>query len=501
MELNQTEIKTIPAIRSQEIHRPPVVYRFLKRVIDILASFIGLLILSPLYIFIILLLKRESHGESVFYRGIRLGVGGHPFAMLKFRTMHENGIRKARVTASDDDRITPLGRWLRDSKINELPQLWNVLIGQMSLVGPRPEDPEIASHWPTSVRDVILSVRPGITSPASVLYRNEEKLLKGESFMDDYFNKVLPDKLRLDYLYVGNCNLLSDMDIILLTLLAILPQLKYNPIPEKMLFWGPISKMTQRFFSWFIMDNLIAFLAVILSVSIRRISGPLDLGIGKVVLVAISIAFFFSLVNSVLKMGRITWSQAPPTYVIDLAFSTSLTTLLVFLLNWLFPALLMFPPGLVINIGILAFLGFVAVRYRTRLITGLASRWVSYRDQSGNMAFGERVLIVGAGECGQLAAWLLLKSKFSTPYNIIGLVDDDPRKQGQTIDNYPVLGQTNDIPKIVKNRDIGLILFAINKLSDTGREHILDVCKATSAHLVIVPDVLDYFQKQLGRQV
>jgi FlaA1/EpsC-like NDP-sugar epimerase len=160
----------------------------------------------------------------------------------------------------------------------------------------------------------------------------------------------------------------------------------------------------------------------------------------------------------------------------------------------------MLPPGLVINIGMMAFLGFVAVRYRERLVTGLASRWVSYRDRSGNMAFGERVLIVGAGECGQLAAWLLLKSKFTTPYNIIGMVDDDPRKQGQTIDNYPVLGQTHDIPLLVKNRDIGLILFSINKLSDPDREKILAVCKSTAAHLVIVPDILNYFQKQLARQ-
>lgn len=494
------EIKTIPNIRNQATLRSSRLYFLIKRLVDICASFWGILFLAPIYIFIMLLLKRESSDDSVFYRGTRLGVGGHPFAMLKFRTMQENGKKNPRVTACDDERITPLGAWLRDSKLNELPQLWNVLIGQMSLVGPRPEDPEIASHWPESVRDVILSVRPGITSPASVLYRNEEKLLKGEGFMDDYLNKVLPDKLRLDYLYVYNCNLLSDLDVILLTFLAILPRLKNNPMPEKMLFWGPLSTLFQRYFSWFVVDILVAFIAVALSVVIRRISGPIDLGIGKAFLVSVSIGFGFSLVNALLRLNRIAWSQAPPTYVIDLAFSTGLTTALVFMVNWFFPDIMKLPPGLVINIGIMAFLGFVAIRYRARLLTGLASRWVSYRDSTGNMAFGERVLIIGAGECGQLAAWLLLKSKFSTPYSIVGLVDDDPRKQGQTINNYPVLGQIHDIPSLVVNREIGLILFAINKLTRSERENILAICKTTSARLVIIPDVLDYFQNQLINQ-
>jgi len=500
MDINQNKMKSIPRIRTQEIHHPTRLYFLLKRLVDILASFFGMLFLSPLFILVIVLLKRERPGASVFYRGLRLGRGGLPFSMLKFRSMQENGETSPRVTACDDERITPLGGWLRDSKLNELPQLWNVFIGQMSLVGPRPEDPEITSHWPDPVRDVILSIRPGITSPASVLYRNEEKLLKGEGFMDDYLTKVLPDKLRLDYLYVRSCNILSDLDVLLLTFLAILPRLTKNPMPEKMLFWGPLSTLFQRYFSWFLVDNLVAFVAVALSVVIRRISGPLDLGIGKAFLVAVSIGFGFSLVNTLLKLNRIAWSQAPPTYVIDLAFSTGLTTVLVFTVNWFFPAIIELPPGLVINIGTLAFLGFVAIRYRERLVTGLASRWVSYRDSSGTMAYGERVLIVGAGECGQLAAWLLLKSKFATPYNIVGLVDDDPRKQGQTIDKYPVLGQTLDIPLLVKNRDIGLILFAINKLSELEREKILAICRTTSARLVIIPDVLDYFQMQLANQ-
>ncbi len=94
----------------------------------------------------------------------------------------EESYQGPRVTAQDDPRVTSVGRWLRDTKLNELPQFWNVLVGDMSLVGPRPEDPEIGKTWPSDVRTEVLSVRPGITSPASVLYRNEENLIKKQRF-------------------------------------------------------------------------------------------------------------------------------------------------------------------------------------------------------------------------------------------------------------------------------------------------------------------------------
>ena len=125
--------------------------------------------------------------------------------------------RGARITAKDDERITPTGRWLRDTKLNELPQLWNVLVGEMSLVGPRPEDPEFAKTWPADLREEILSVRPGITSPASISYRDEEKRLSSDNLIGDYLNKIAPDKLRLDSLYVRHHTLLTDLDTIFWT--------------------------------------------------------------------------------------------------------------------------------------------------------------------------------------------------------------------------------------------------------------------------------------------
>src|SRR5687768_9458953 len=183
-----------------------------KRLMDILAALVGLALLSPFFLIVGLLIKRDSPGP-VFYRGARMGKDGRVFGILKFRTMREEAASHTgpSVTAQDDPRITPFGRWLRDTKLNELPQLWNVLVGEMSLVGPRPEDPEIAKTWPEAARREILSMRPGITSPASVAYHDEESRLKTESVMDDYRN-ILPDKLRLDQLYVRHHTFITDLD-------------------------------------------------------------------------------------------------------------------------------------------------------------------------------------------------------------------------------------------------------------------------------------------------
>lgn len=196
-----------------------------KRALDIVASLLGLVLLAPLFAILAVLIKRESPGP-VFYRGIRLGKGGKLFSIHKFRTMHEapESYQGARLTARDDPRVTPFGRWLRDRKLNELPQLWNVLTGEMSLVGPRPEDPEIASAWPEEARGVVLSVRPGLTSPASLHFRNEEYLLRCDCAMQTYLGSILPTKLCLDQQYVRCRSLWLDLLVLFSTVLALRPK-------------------------------------------------------------------------------------------------------------------------------------------------------------------------------------------------------------------------------------------------------------------------------------
>jgi lipopolysaccharide/colanic/teichoic acid biosynthesis glycosyltransferase len=468
----------------------------LKRIFDLLMSALGLLFLSPVFGLVALAIKRESPGP-VFYRGPRLGRGGKVFMILKFRTMREcpESYAGPSITAEDDGRITPLGAWLRDTKINEFPQLWNVLRGEMSLVGPRPEDPEVSKSWPRDVFKEILSLRPGITSPASVLYRHEEKLLKSGNVMDEYLRKILPDKQRLDLLYVRTRSFISDLDIIFLTLISLFPAEDGKPIPESSLYSGFLTNLIRRYISWFVADSLIAFLAAGFVGVIWRLSGPLDLGWGASIGAAAAMALIFSVLNSLLGLGRVSWRKASPNLVFDLVLSSGLTTILIFAINWFWPVGKLIPPGMVIEIGVIAFIGFLLMRYRQRLVTGLASRWLQLRRQTTTL--GERVLIVGGGDCGQLAGWLLQKSDLSSTFNVVGMVDDDPLKRNMRIDGYSVLGSTRDLPALVERNNIGVILYAITRIAPAEQERILALCRSLPVRLVIIPDLIKILQDHL----
>ncbi len=189
----------------------------LKRLFDIFFSFLGLLVLAPLFVVVAILVKIDSKGP-VFFSHTRMGRGFKPFHVYKFRTMVNGAERMgASVTASSDKRITRLGRLLRKTKIDELPQLLNVLKGDMSLVGPRPEVREYVELYASEYRR-LLSVRPGITDPASLRYAEEEGVLAlSPSWEEEYRKKILPDKIKLSLEYVENHSLVMDVSLILKT--------------------------------------------------------------------------------------------------------------------------------------------------------------------------------------------------------------------------------------------------------------------------------------------
>jgi FlaA1/EpsC-like NDP-sugar epimerase len=139
--------------------------------------------------------------------------------------------------------------------------------------------------------------------------------------------------------------------------------------------------------------------------------------------------------------------------------------------------------------GLIAYLGCLMVRYRDRLLTGVVSRWLWHRRRTSNV--GERVLIVGAGDDSQLAIWLLEKSKYASIYSIIGIVDDNIFKQGNYIGGYPVLGTIEELPEIVKEKNIGLILYAISNFHAEDKTRILKLCQGTSARCVSISDLMD----------
>jgi lipopolysaccharide/colanic/teichoic acid biosynthesis glycosyltransferase len=471
-----------------------------KRAFDVLLSALGLLILSPVFLFIAILIKRGSPGP-VFFRGPRMGRGERVFQILKFRTMREEpaSYNGPGVTGRDDPRITPEGRWLRATKMNELPQLWNVLAGEMSLVGPRPEDPKIAATWSPEVRREILSVRPGITSPSSVAYHDEEDRLTAAGVMDEYIRNILPDKLRLDQLYVRHHNFITDLDALFWTFVILIPRLGEHRISEGWLFGGPISRFVRNHMSWMAIDFLVAFGSIGLVGVLWRLGGPLDIGLWKSINVAVLLAFLFGLFNTALGLRVVAWSHAGAEDVLRLFVSCALVTVTVIGSQFFLLPEAYLPVRFMINAGLLVLIGFVAVRYRLRLMTGLANRWITLR-RSGYGA-GERVLIVGAGEGGEFAAWLLRRPDFRRLYSIVGFADDDPAKQGMRFDGIQVLGTTADIPDLVGEHDVGVIFYAISKISSADSERILAVCKSTGLHLVIISDVLFSLHSHLTKEL
>ncbi|MBC7231264.1 MAG: sugar transferase [Actinobacteria bacterium] len=201
----------------QEVYR-----NVIKVLLDKFISILALIILAPLFATIGFKIKKDDGGPTL-YRGYRVGKGGHIFKIYKFRTMVENADKIGGPSTSEDDpRITRVGRVLRKYKLDELPQLINVLKGEMSIVGPRPEVPSEVETYTEEERR-ILSVKPGITDWASIAFRNEGEILAGsEDPHQTYREKIKPEKLRLALKYVDEISFRTDMKIIFQTIKAVI---------------------------------------------------------------------------------------------------------------------------------------------------------------------------------------------------------------------------------------------------------------------------------------
>jgi lipopolysaccharide/colanic/teichoic acid biosynthesis glycosyltransferase len=461
----------------------------IKRCFDCVLSVVGIILLSPFLGLVVLAIRHDSPGP-IFFFGKRVGRRGKIYQILKFRTMYEvpESYSGPKVTAFDDPRITPFGHWLRDTKLNELPQLWNVLKGEMSLVGPRPEDPDLAKDWPKEVYDEVLSVRPGITSPASVQYHNEEALLSASDLFCTYTQNLVPNKIRLDQLYVRNRSFLLDLDTLLWTFLILLPKIGSHAPPEQFLFVGPFTRLVRRYLNWFAIDLMVTFAAIGAAGVAWRVSGPLDVGWPKAIAVAIGFSLLFSLSGAILGVNRISWSKATFADGYDLLPAWFLAAILANLANEISG---IFPTKMILTASGLALMGYVAIRYRIRLLDAFMSRLLHNwrRERAGR----ERVLIIGAGVMAQHAVWLLSHPTNARKYWVVGFVDDDLFKQGMRIYGVNVAGVLNDIPKLAKEYDVGVIILADYRNGVSGYRPIIDLCNQTKAKLLVLPDFLSVF--------
>ena len=196
----------------------------MQRLLDFLLSFFALIILSPLLVPIILLLKFTGEGE-IFYIQERVGINGKVFGLYKFATMLKNSpnIGSGNLTVKDDPRVLPIGKLLRKSKINELPQLLNIFMGHMSIVGPRPMIKETYKHYPEEAQKILNTVRPGLTGVGSIIFRDEEKFLANNANPVEFYNSIIiPYKSDLEIWYVKNNSILLYLKIIFVTAWVVL---------------------------------------------------------------------------------------------------------------------------------------------------------------------------------------------------------------------------------------------------------------------------------------
>lgn len=203
--------------------QPPTITLMLKRILDIVGSALGLVVLTPLFVVIAIAIRMETKGPA-FFRQRRVGREGSTFRIYKFRSMHVGGTGSGpALTVHADTRITRVGAFLRKTKIDELPQLINVLAGDMSLVGPRPEVPEFMRFYSPKQRAIILSMRPGITDYAAILFRDESSLLDGSRDpVGVYRDQIMPIKFVYYERYSRNISVMNDLRIILATVLTLM---------------------------------------------------------------------------------------------------------------------------------------------------------------------------------------------------------------------------------------------------------------------------------------
>ncbi|MFZ0217131.1 MAG: sugar transferase, partial [Candidatus Dormiibacterota bacterium] len=448
-----------------------------KRLIDVAFAASALIVLSPLLLAIAgLVLLRD--GRPVVYRGLRAGRDGRPFTMLKFRTMVRDAAQIGPgVTMGRDPRITCLGASLRKTKLDELPQLLNVLRGEMSVVGPRPEDPRYVEGYTADQRRA-LEVRPGITSPASIAFRDEQQRLTDASERD-YVDRVLPLKLRLDVEYVEQRSFWLDATIVAQTALAVLPV-------------ATAQQVLRRYVPWFLVDGVTVTVAFYLSLGLRFIDlrGP---GLGQATrtmnATIVPIVVLFLVVDHLWGLNRRVWRFATAGEVMLILNVCAVSTAIAVTGDLVAGVVLGtrdLPLSVIVLGGFFTFAGIALTRFRERLLQA------AWRRRPGTNTDTPMVTVVfGAGDSGHFVAWRLLTLPEGNAYQVIGFVDDEPRKRGLRIHGLPVLGGRDDLPEIVRRRGVQLVVVAIANIPGDALREIVTICQQTDAQVKIVPSLVD----------
>lgn len=442
----------------------------MKRAFDILFSIFGLIISAPIFAVVSALVRVDSKGPTFFLQQ-RVGKGGKTFRVIKFRTMVENASQVgAKLTARNDPRITVIGQILRWLKIDELPQLLNVLKGDMSVIGPRPEIPEIVDLYTEEQREV-LSVRPGMLGPSQIIGRNELEKYPDDVDVEPYYiEHILPEKLSTDLEYVKEATFLNDIKYLFHGVKeTIVGSVKVKYLVEsrtRILYLG--------------LDMLFGCCSYVIAYNLRfdweiPPSEYLHLihVLPLIVLLRPVVFIGFGLYQSL-------WKYIDVSDIVKVVKAASLSTVLV-----IFFAYLVTATGHPRSVFVIDWFLLVTIMsgfrlfYRFRLTNGTAKNGTS-----------KNLLIVGAGDTGESLVREILKNS-DLGYQPVGFIDDDHKKKGRSIHGLKILGRCYDLPQIVKLKNVDEVIVAISRVTSGEMNRIVGFCEKAGVKYRIVPSVSD----------
>ena len=457
----------------------------LRRVLDVVIAGCGFALLAPLWVGLALAVKLQD-GGPVFYRARRVGQGGRVFQLYKFRTMVPAADRQGPgITAAADPRVTRLGRLLRRSKLDELPQLLNVLRGEMSLVGPRPEDPRYVALYSAEQR-AVLGARPGITSAAALAFRHEESLLTGPDPEAQYRTTVMPAKIALDLAYLQRRTPVSDLGLICRTVAALFQTRPAGRTPTDRLVGGLLALRNRHF--------LAADLGLFLLIPTVALALRLDWTVefrqyARSLLVA---TVTFGLVKSAVfyRAGLYTrfWRYASIdelAHIVLVGLGATVVQTVVYLLalrplGWISDD---FPRSLPLIDGLLTVMAVGGIRYSIRLAERL-------QDQRARTLDGERVLVVGAGEAG-VSIVREMQSNPRLGLSPVGFIDDDPDKQRAYIRGVQVLGARARIGDVLRETGARQVIIAMPRAPGKTIREVVTVCEGVGVRTRIIPGMYE----------
>ena len=429
-----------------------------KRISDILLSFFGIILTLPFLPFVALLIKIDSQGP-VFYLATRVGKDMKNFKMYKFRTMIETPIEVGEsLSPQYDPRVTTFGRFLRRTKLNEFPQLLNILKGDMTFVGPRPESPDLAELYPENAKR-IFSVTPGLVGPNQILGRNEEELYPpGVDVKKYYIDNILPNKVKVDLEYIKKPTILTDIVYVFAGVKATI----LNAFNKTHIH----NNRSQLYL--IVADVLLSFvsfsIAYILSGNLfptgRNLTG-LTLFVIALLITRLAFNILFGMYNSLIRYISYfdIWETFKSVtcgsllfFVLCMALDLNYYSINIFIVDWLFLSLFL-----------------ITLRFSLRFY------WETKKKPNTDRK-KKKILIFGADRVGSAAYYAVL-SDIDNPVNLVGFIDDDPKKYGKRMNGLKVLGNRTNIKALVKLYRVHEIILASRYAGPDVISEIIKICR------------------------